>query len=300
MGSNGKEWKRVDEAFRILNGERTEPGRDPAGENAPAARPARAVAIVSGKGGVGRSSLAANLSLALARAGGSVVLVDGHLDLPNLDLLVGLTPRGDLHDVVSGEREVAEAFHALGENIRLLPGRLGSDLLSNLDEVRRARLVQAVTGAAAGADWLVVDTPPGLGRASLAFAAAAGEIILLTTPEPAAVADAYATLKALVARRRTHRVRIVVNRVSSEDEARRVGRRLISLARRSLDFHPEYFGLIYEDHAVTQAAHLMKPFFLLYPEAPASVCVANLAARLPAPPGERAMPSPRARKEVAR
>jgi flagellar biosynthesis protein FlhG len=258
------------------------------------------VAVVSGKGGVGRSVLAANLSIALANAGRSVVLVDGHLDLPNLDLLVGLTPRGDLHDVVSGEREAADALHAIGENLRLLPGRLGSDLLANLDEIRHARLVQSVARASAGADWLILDTPPGLGRASLAFASSAPEVLLVATPEPAAVADAYATLKALVARRRSVRVRIVVNRVTSEDEARRVGRRLISLARRSLDFHPEYFGLVYEDAAVMQAAHLMKPFILLYPESPASVCVADLASRLSTPPGVRAVPAGRLRKEVAR
>jgi flagellar biosynthesis protein FlhG len=294
VAMNGNGWKRrdplppQDEELPSLDAQKTPQP------------PARALAIVSGKGGVGRSTFAANLAVALARSGRTVVLVDGHLDLPNLDLLIGLTPHGDLHDVVSGEREVAETLHPVSDHLRVLPGRLGSDLLSNLDEMRSARLVSAVFASAAGSDWLILDTPPGLSRASLAFALPAPEVILLTTPEPAAVADAYATLKALTARRRSTRIRIVVNRAGSEDEARRVGRRLVSLARRSLEIHPEYFGLVYEDAAVTKAAHLMKPFVLLHPEAPASVCIADLASRLATPPGKRVAPLPGARREVAR
>jgi flagellar biosynthesis protein FlhG len=99
-------------------------------------------------------------------------------------------------------------------------------------------------------------------------------------------------MKALWSRRRAMRIRIVVNRAASEDEARRVARRLGSLARRSLDANPEYLGLVYEDAAVGSAAHLMKPFVLVYPESPASVCVADLAGKLAAPPpAERSAPA---------
>ncbi len=238
------------------------------------------VAVTSGKGGVGKTNLVTNLALVMARLGKKVLLLDGDFSLANVDLLLGLVPRYNLYDVVSGRKRIDEIVLTGEEGIRIIPAASGVEEMAALDDYRREVLVRSMENLAADRDVLLIDTGSGIHRQNLRLAQMADEILVLTTPEPTAFSDAYATIKVLSSRRLVHPPRLVVNLARSEAEALRVARRVSRVARQFLGFEPELFGVIPEDEAVPRSVKAQEPFVKLYENAPATVGVRTLAKRL--------------------
>lgn len=238
------------------------------------------VAVTGGKGGIGKTNLVTNLAVVMARMGKKVLLLDGDFSLANVDLLLGLVPRYNLYDVVSGHRRIDEVVLTGEAGIRILPAASGVEEMAALDDYRREVLIRSLENLAADRDVLLIDTGSGIHRQNLRLAQMADEILVMTTPEPTAFSDAYATIKVLCNRRLARPPRLVVNMARSEAEALRVARRVARVAGQFLGFEPELYGVIPEDEAVPRAVKAQEPFVKVYEDAPATVGVRELAKRL--------------------
>jgi flagellar biosynthesis protein FlhG len=259
------------------SGDRPEP---PSAGGTPPRPAVRSIAITSGKGGVGKTSVATNLAIAFARRGRKVLLVDGDLSLANVDLLFGLVPQKNLGDVVLGGAEVEEVLLDTSEGVRLLPASSGVEDLADLDDFRRERLLRELSRVEKGCDLILLDTGSGIGRQTMHLARAADRVLVVTTPEPTAFSDAYATLKVLSRGRLRALPSLVVNMAASAQEGRETERRIRTVAERFLGFRPDYLGHILLDQSVGRAVRRQEPLLRAFPRSPAAACIENLAGRL--------------------
>lgn len=248
----------------------------------PPPRLARAIAVASGKGGVGKTSIAASLAIAIACRRRETWLVDADLGMGNVDVACGFTPRWTLGDVMVGRCRLEEAFATVesGLPLRALAAGSGVAGLAAMPAGGRERLLRLLAEAESEADELIVDCGAGVGATTLGFAAAAHEVLLVATPEPASMVDAYGLLKCLLARRPAARVSLVVNQAEGPDEAAAVHRRLDGVARGHLGRSLPLLGVVPRDESVRRAARLRRPVLLADPSAPASRAVAQIADRL--------------------
>ena len=246
-------------------------------ERARPVRLARAIAVSSGKGGVGKTNLAVNLAVSFAQSGQRVVLLDADLGLANADVLCGIAPRATLEDVVTGDRTLDEVMvHAPG-GFRLVPGASGVSRLADMGQLQRRGVLEQLMNLERTADIVVVDTGAGIGANSMAFAAAAHTIVVATTPEPTAIADAYGAIKTLAARGVRDGMQLVVNRALSEDEGRAVHARMDRVAKAFLSVRVDYAGSIPYDPAVAMAVRRREPVLVGAPNAPASRAIRQLS-----------------------
>ncbi len=244
------------------------------------AKGARVLAITSGKGGVGKSNIAVNVAVQLAKQGRRVALMDADLGLANADVLCGVTAMTNLAHVVAGRRELADAMIKGPGGFTLIPGASGLAQMAGLSEFERYRLIQLFRQLSAGHDALIVDTGAGIGPVVLDFIVAADQIMVVSTPEPTSITDAYALIKVARRRRPDASISLCVNMAHDEEEARRVHDRIAAVCRRFLGFSPEPAGYILLDPAVNRAVRAQKPFVLAEPNASSSLCIQRLAHKL--------------------
>lgn len=254
----------------------------------------RSIALTSGKGGVGKTSIATNLAIAFARQGRRVLLVDGDLSLANVDLLLGVVPQKNLGDVIFGRASIEEVVLKTVDGVLLLPSASGVDELADLDDFRRERLLRELARLENSVELILLDTGSGIGRQTIHFARAADDVVVVTTPEPTAFSDAYATLKVLSQGRLLGRPGIVVNMAATPEEGRETERRIRLVAERFLHLKPEYLGHILLDPSVGRAVRQQQPLLKAFPRSPAAAGIEALAARLliepPAPEPEEVDP----------
>ena len=243
-------------------------------------RRARVVAVTSGKGGVGKTNLAVNLAVAAAAAGRRVTLLDVDLGLANVDILMNLSPRYTLAHVLAGGRSLAEIVTAGPGGVRVVPGASGVPRLADLDQSGREDLLRELGELEEDTDLLILDTGAGISRNVVAFAAAADEVLVVTTPEPTSVLDAYSTIKVLSREEALGRVRLVVNQCATRAEAEMVSRRMTSSCRQFLGLPVDRMGYVISDYHVGEAVRRRSPLVLAYPDAPASRCIQTLAGLL--------------------
>ena len=242
----------------------------------------KTIAVLSGKGGVGKSNVSLNLACALAEQGKKVVLLDADLGLANIDMLCGIDVKYHLDHLISGSKSVDDILLELENNVWILPGGSGIKELAELDETRLDELIDSLGVLEDRADILLVDTGAGLQKGVLAFAVAADLTILVTTPEPTSIRDAYGVLKALKNSSEKERKNVVsvVNMVNSEREGLEVANRLQMAASQFLNFPVHYIGCILKDRSVEQAVRIRKPFYRLFPDSLAAGCIRKLVQAL--------------------
>ncbi len=238
---------------------------------------ARSLVLTSGKGGVGTSNLALNLAIALGERGGRVVLVDADLGLANIDLLCGLAPGCDLGDILAGGRPLADAIVDGPAGIRIIPGAHASRTLIDALGDAPGRLVEELSGLEAEAEFVVVDAGSGLGASIATLAAAADEVLVVTTPEPTSVADAHAAINRFRRLASPPTLRAVVNQVTSGAEADEVLARLTASSRQFFGAVVDGLGSVRSDPHVPLAVRSRRPFSTAYPAAAASRDVRRLA-----------------------
>ncbi len=238
------------------------------------------VAVTSGKGGVGKTNIAVNLAICLAGRGLRVTLVDLDMGLANADVLMKLQTRYNLSHVISGLRTLEEITTPCQGGVRFVPGGSGFDQLANLSEFERQRLIGALHGLDNNADIVLLDCGAGISRNVITFASAADLALVVTTPEPTAMTDAYAVIKTMRRGEAPADVRLLVNQAGSRAEARQTYARLSSVAEKFLKYPVADAGYLLHDMHVQLAVRCRSPFVIRYPRCTASACMAAVAADL--------------------
>lgn len=236
------------------------------------ARPAgaRAVAVTGGKGGVGKTNVAVNVALALAERRRRVSLFDADLGLANADVLLGLSPKQHLGHVLSGQKRLQDVIVETEWGVRLLPGGSGVEELASLTRAEQRRLASELRAMEDASDFLVIDTAAGVGGNVTGVLEAAAEIVVVTTPEPTSVVDAYALIKVLNRHAPGKRVCVVVNNAVGVGDAEHTFAQLNSAARRFLGQPVEHLGTIPHDPALVEAVRMRAPVLVHAPDSPAS------------------------------
>ena len=206
----------------------------------------KTISVTSGKGGVGKSSLVANWALWMARRGERVLLLDGDLGMANLDIICGVRSSNSLSHVLRGEKSLQEILVEVMENVYLIPGGSGMYSIYNLDLFQKRRLMEQVEELGEAFDVMLIDTAPGISENVLYLNAAAQEIVVVVTPEPSSLTDAYALIKVLHQEKKESRFSIVCNRVKDETEGKRIYELLVDTASRFLCVNINYLGYIFE------------------------------------------------------
>ena len=241
---------------------------------------ARVVAVASGKGGVGKTSVAANLAISLGRSGRRVLAMDADLGLSNLDLLFGVSPVLTLLDVFDGVTTLKEVLCPVAEGVMLLPGCAGNYDLANLEVKKRYHLFDTIDTLEDDFDVLVLDTGAGIGSNAVSFAGAASDVVIVINPDPTSLADAYAFMKVASGQFQVKKYNIVSNRVTGAAEGEDVYRRLADFTARFLTVGLDYLGHIPQDGAVVRAVRAGIPLLIGDPDAPASRCVHGIARKI--------------------
>lgn len=248
---------------------------------APLPRPTvRTVAVVSGKGGVGKSNVVANLAVAMTALGANVVVLDADLGQANQDVILGLHPRADLLSVLRGECVIEDIVIEAPSGLRLVPAGSGDPLLADVDDLRRERLFREIGALASDADIVLVDTASGTSRQAAGFALAARELVLVTTPEPTSYADSYGLLKVLSRQGLSSQPGVLVNLSSSAEDAEEVSHRLASVSRRFLQLNLHSLGHVPFDPALPEAVKRQQPVVTAFPNSPSARALHALARRL--------------------
>jgi len=220
------------------------------------------------------------LAISLAGRGHRVILLDADLGLANVEVLMGLNSLYNLQHVIEGERRMLDILVKAPGGIEIVPGSSGLAKMADLPAVARQNVLDGLGELQRYADFLVIDTMAGIGRNAVSFAAAADEVLLVTTPEPSAIVDAYAMLKTLHGYREDIVVRLIVNMVGSQAQAKAVATKLAGVSQQYLGRNLSYLGFLPRDPHVSQAVMQSQPFVLAYPNAPVTKYLNLLAGRL--------------------
>jgi len=240
----------------------------------------RVIAITSGKGGVGKTNIVANLGFALSRLGKKVLMLDADLGLGNLDVLLGLAPKYNLSHVISGEKSIQEIILKGPGNVEILPASSGIQELTQLSKQQKIQILTKLDLLIKSFDILLIDTAAGISTNVLDFNATAQEILVVVCPEPTSLTDAYALMKVLSMKYSKKHCKLLVNQVASDQEGREIYRQLNLVTERFLDISVKYFGCVLFDKKVTKSVRRQQIVLELYPDSPASKCFGVLAKKV--------------------
>ena len=231
--------------------------------------PLRVIAVTSGKGGVGKTHVSANLAVLAAKAGRRVLLIDADLGLANADIVLGICPTRHLGHLLDGSATAAEVLTEGPHGVRVLGASSGVQELTQLSDEQKLRLVTAFEEAEAQFDLVLLDCGAGIGDNVLFFAGAAQEALLVVSPEPTSLSDAYATVKVLSQQAGVASFAVVANQ-AADFQGRDVFRRLTQVTERFLPARLTYLGHVPRDENLQRAVQVQQPVVDLYPRSPAS------------------------------
>ena len=244
----------------------------------------RVISVTSGKGGVGKSSVVSNLALSIASRGERVLLLDGDFGLANLDILLDLRTGGTLHDVIHNGRDVSEILARVAPNLDVLPASSGIVAMTQLGIEEKSRLLEALYSLESQYDYLLIDTGAGIGDDVTWLNASASEIIIVATPEPTSITDAYALIKVLNQKHKIKDFQLLVNQSRSELEGRRVYQQITAVSDRFLNVSIDYLGHVLWDELMTHSVRQRKPIVSAFPASNAAKNFERLADTFAKPP----------------
>jgi flagellar biosynthesis protein FlhG len=242
--------------------------------------PLRVMAVTSGKGGVGKTMLTANLAVLGAKRGKRVLVIDADLGLANVEIVFGVKPKRHVGDLLNPDVSPDDVLVEVRPGIHILPAASGIQQLTQLGEDEKLRLIATLDGLAERFDLVLIDSGAGIGDNVLFFVGVAQEIVLVVTPEPTSLVDAYAAVKVLSQQMGIKDFGVVVNSVVDEMAARDVYQKLVGLADRFLSVRIRQLGYVTRDENVHRAVMAQKPITDLFAMAPASRALNLIADRL--------------------
>ncbi|MCF6410586.1 MinD/ParA family protein [Pseudalkalibacillus salsuginis] len=240
-------------------------------------KPAKVCAVVSGKGGVGKSNLTINLALSLIKNGSKVLIMDLDIGMANLDILLGVHSRYNIVDLVEQRLPILELIESGPGHVDYLAGGNGLNKLFELSSPQFGHFCKQMEVVQDRYDHIFLDMGAGASKDSLQFIAAADEVMLVTTPEPTAITDAYAMLKYIQQQGPSTDVSLIVNRVESKREGDDIGNRIVQAARHFLQKEVRFLGMLPEDRTVFKAVKEQKPYRLYAPSSNVAKSVQKLA-----------------------
>lgn len=218
----------------------------------------RTVSITSGKGGVGKTTLVANLALSLAQNGKKVLILDGDLGMANIDILFGIKTNGSIHDILSGKKEMKDILVEVSKGIFLIPGGSGIVEFNHMNHFEGRALVEAVSSLPLGFDYLLVDTAPGIAENVLFLNSAVQTVSVVITPDPASIADAYALIKVLNKNYKVNHFSIICNQVRDEQEGLNLYKRFNDVVNKFLFIGLDYWGFVPSDIILKKANQMQR------------------------------------------
>ena len=241
----------------------------------------RIITVTSGKGGVGKTSLSINMALAFARTGKKVVVMDADLGLANVNVMLNMIPKYNLYHVIKKQKTIKEILVETDFGISIVAGASGFSQIANMSEEDRRDFINELD-TLSDADIIIIDTSAGVSSNVLDFIAAADDAIIITTPEPTAITDAYGIIKILATEYDTLNMglKLVVNRAKGVAGAKDIADRMIKIAGQFLNLKLDYLGFVYEDNAVSHAVIRQKPFMVVDPKCRAGICVQHIVERM--------------------
>lgn len=245
-----------------------------------AANSSKVISFTSGKGGVGKTSIACSMGLALTQLGNKVLLLDADMSLANVDIVLGLTPKGTIRHVIDGDASLTEIMLSTAEGLDVIPASSGFAPLASLNAAQKLVLKHAVEEIAPNYDYILIDTAAGIGSDVLFFNSASHEIICIVNGEPTSLTDAYALIKVLSKQFGEQNIGVLVNNVSDSAEAERTFNRLQAAVERFLQGSIKYLGFVPTDAQVREAVLGRTAFQTAYPSSQAALAVAKAAKTL--------------------
>ncbi|MBD5436677.1 MAG: MinD/ParA family protein [Treponema sp.] len=250
----------------------------------------RIIAVTSGKGGVGKTNISVNMAIAYAALGKKVILIDGDLGMANVNVLLNVVPKYNLLQVMNKQKTMQEIILDTEFNIKFIAGANGFSKIANLGKEELEYFAKQFSSLE-NADIIIIDTGAGISNNVLSFVAASDEVYVVTTPEPTAITDAYGMIKIITTEieGREINLHLLVNRVHSAEEGKRIADRIISIVGQFLNFKVNYVGFVYEDSAVQNSVIRQKPFIVVNPNSKSSMCIKHIVGRIEkteAPHGE--------------
>jgi flagellar biosynthesis protein FlhG len=237
----------------------------------------RVISITSGKGGVGKTNIVANLAFLLSQLGKKVLVFDADLGLANLDVLLGLAPKYNFSHVITGKKMINEITVDGPGGIKILPASSGIQELTKLTNEQGIRFLTELDSLLHSFDILLIDTAAGISSNVMYFNTTAQEIIVVVSPEPTSITDAYALMKVLSIKYSQVNFKLIVNLAANSEEAREVFRQLSLVVDRFLDITLEYLGHILTDNNITKSVRKQKIVTEIFPDSEASKCFETLA-----------------------
>lgn len=243
-------------------------------------RKASVLAITSGKGGVGKTNMAANLAICMAAAGKRVLLVDADFSLGNLDVIMNIDNKYNISHMLNGQKSLEEIIHVGPEGVAIICGASGLEDLANIGEFQRQRLLNELARLQSDNDAIIIDTAAGISKSVVGFCLASDQVLVVTTPEGTAMTDAYAMIKVLACNRYAGKISLLVNMADTAVEGRKTYQQVANVAQRFLGIHVFDAGVVVKDEKLTIAVKQRKPVVLAFPKAQITSSLVTLATKL--------------------
>lgn len=234
------------------------------------------IAVTSGKGGVGKTNISLNLAVLAAQMGFRAMVLDADLGLANVHVVANVRPKYNLSHVIAGKKSIEEVIIPGPSGISIVPGASGIAELADLPEARRMKLVEQLHKLETQSDILFIDTSAGISRNVINFAAAADKVLVVTTPDPAAITDAYAIIKTIAHEEFYGEMGLVINMAENKIAANRTASGILSVCEQFLGVYVESLGYIVSDSHVPLAVRKRIPVVELFPRTHATFCMKEL------------------------
>jgi len=240
----------------------------------------RVFSVTSGKGGVGKTNVAVNLGLALIKLGRRVLLIDADLGLANVDILLGLSPKHTLQDVLTGGMGIEDILVTGPDGIKILPAASGIQEITHLSSEQQLLLLAEVDKLEDQIDIVLIDTSAGISHNVMFFNIAAQDIVVVVTPDPTSMTDAYALIKVLYQKYAEKSVYLLINQVVDETEAKEIYKKITAVCERFLHLSVGYLGFVEKDDKLVKSVRMQKPVIDAFPVSPSSRCFKKVASDL--------------------